>query len=220
MKTEDLIVELARSAGRVRPLPTPSVRLARWAAATAPLMVLAVIIVGPRADVVTAMSQPVFLGMAMVTIATALLAAASALVLSIPGLERSAWQRALPLLAGGAWTCALAYLLALEGAAIERLLQWPVHVACLLEIAGLSVLPGWALFAMLRAAAPLRWAWTGALATLAAVAFAAAATQFICPLDDEAHQLVGHVLPVALLSLLGAIAGQRLLLLSPYHSNG
>jgi hypothetical protein len=174
-------------------------------------MALAVIVIGPRTNVLFASSQPVFLGIAVITVCTALLSAASALVLSIPGAERSPWQRVLPLIACSAWTVALLYLLAGEGAAIRRLLQWPVHLACLVEIAGLSVVPGWALFAMLRRAAPLQRAWSGALATLAALSIAAAATQFICPLDDPAHQLVGHVLPVIVLSMFGAIAGQRYL---------
>jgi hypothetical protein len=211
MRTDELIVELARSAGPVRRLPSPSIRLAQWTAVTVPLMALAVIAIGPRADVVSAMSSPAFLGMALVTISTALLSAATAFVLSIPGAERSVWQRMLPLLAGAAWMGALAYLLTIEGAAIPRLLEWPVHVTCLIEIAGLSVIPGWALFAMLRRAAPLQRGWSGALAALAAAAIAAAATQFICSVDDPAHQLVGHVLPVAVLSILGAIVGRRLL---------
>ena len=62
---------------------------------------------------------------------------------------------------------------------------------------------------MLRRAAPLRQAWTGALATLAAAALGAAATQVLCPIDDPAHQLVGHVLPVILLAIAGTIAGRR-----------
>lgn len=211
MKTDELIVELVRSAGPVRPLPSPSIRLARWTAATVPLMALAVIVIGPRVDVVAAMSQPAFLGIAVATIGTAILAATSAFVLGIPGAERSVWQRALPLLAGSVWALGLAYLLTTEGAAVRRLLQWPFHTACLIEIAGLSVVPGWALFAMLRRAAPLQRAWSGAFAMLAAVAMAAAATQVICPVDDPAHQLVGHLLPVAVLSMLGVIAGQRYL---------
>ena len=52
-------------------------------------------------------------------------------------------------------------------------------------------------------------AWSAALATLASVALGAAATQFLCPIDDPAHQLVGHVLPVAFLSVWGAIVGGR-----------
>lgn len=211
MRTDELIVELARSAGPVRPLPSPSIRLARWTAITTPLIALAVVVIGPRADVVTAMSQPAFLAIALATIGTALLSAASALVLAIPGAERSPWQRVAPLIAGSAWVLALVYLLTVEAAAIARVLRWPFHWACLIEIVGLGLMPGWALFAMLRRAAPLQRAWSGALATLAAVAISAAATQFICPVDDPAHQFVGHLLPVVVLSMLGAIAGQRFL---------
>jgi hypothetical protein len=67
------------------------------------------------------------------------------------------------------------------------------------------------MFAMLRRAAPLRRTWSAALATLAAVALGAAATQFLCPIDDPAHLLVGHLLPVASLAIGGAIAGRRAL---------
>jgi hypothetical protein len=211
MRTDELIVELARSAGPVRPLPSPSIRLARWTVATAPLMALAVIVIGPRADVMAAMSDPAFVGIAGVTILTALLSAASTLVLGIPGAERSMWQRVLPLLAGGLWALALVYLLTIEGSALRRLQQWPFHWLCLIEIVGLSVGPAWALMMMLRRAAPLRKAWAGALAILAAVALGAAATQFLCPLDDPAHQLVGHAFPVAVLALLGALVGTRYL---------
>jgi hypothetical protein len=209
VRTDELIVELARAAGPVRPLPTPSLRLARWTAATVPLMVLGVLLIGPRADVVTAISQPAFLGIAFTTLSTGLLAAACALVLSVPGAERSLLHRVLPLVAGALWMVSLVVLLTTEGEPIRRLVEWPLHWACIIQIAGLSVVPGWVLFGMVRRAAPLRRAWSGALATLAAVAIGAAATQFICPLDDPAHQLVGHVLPVAMLSVLGALAGHR-----------
>ena len=211
MRTDELIVELARSAGPVRPLPSPAIRLARWTAVTAPLMALAVIVIGPRADVVTAIAQPAFLGIGVATIGTALLSAASALVLGVPGAERWVWQRVLPLTAGVVWALALVYLLMIEGAALRRLQQWPFHWLCLIEIVGLSIGPSWALVVMLRRAAPVRRAWAGALATLAAVAVGAAATQFLCPLDDPAHQLVGHAFPVAVLALLGALVGRRYL---------
>ncbi len=211
MRTDELIVELARSAGPVRRLAKPSIRFARWTAASVPLIVLGVIVIGPREDVVTAVSQPSFLAIAAATIATSLLAAASALVLAIPGAERSSLQRMAPLIAGSAWAIGLAYLLASEGAAARRLLAWPFHWLCLIEIVAFALIPGLALLAMLRRAAPLQRAWSGALAALAAIASGAAATQFLCPLDDSAHQLIGHVLPVAGLSMLGALAGPRFL---------
>ncbi len=209
MRTDELIVELARAAGPVRPLPAPSWRLARWTAATVPLMILGVFLIGPRPDVLTVMPQPAFLAIAFATFSTGLLAAACALVLSVPGAERSVVQRILPLAFGGIWLILLVVLLTTGAEPIRRLLEWPLHWACVLQIVGLSAVPGWALFTMVGSAAPLRRAWSGALAALGAVAIGAAATQFICPLDDPAHQLAGHALPVAIVSVLGAFAGHR-----------
>ena len=209
MRTDELIVQLARAAGPVRPLPGPSVRLARWTAAAVSMTALGVIVIGPRADVLTAIYQPTFVALAVATLGTALLSAAGAFVLSVPGIERSPLQRAVPLLAGGVWALVLVVLLTTGGDPVQRILALPFHWACVIEIVGLSIVPSWVLFVMLRRAAPLRRAWSAAFATLAAVALAAVATQVICPLDDPAHQLVGHLLPVALLSLSGTIVGRR-----------
>ena len=209
MRTDELIVQLARAAGPVRPLPGPSVRLARWTAAAVSMTALGVIVIGPRADVLTAIYQPTFVALAVATLGTALLSAAGAFVLSVPGIERSPLQRAVPLLAGGVWALVLVVLLTTGGNPVQRILALPFHWACVIEIVGLSIVPSWVLFVMLRRAAPLRRAWSAAFATLAAVALAAVATQVICPLDDPAHQLVGHLLPVALLSLSGTIVGRR-----------
>ena len=68
MRTDELIVQLARAAGPVRPLPGPSVRLARWTAAAVPMTALGVIVIGPRADVLTAIHQPTFVGLAAATL--------------------------------------------------------------------------------------------------------------------------------------------------------
>ena len=209
MRTDELIVQLARAAGPVRPLPAPSVRLAGWTAVAVPVTALGVTLIGPRVDIWTAIYQPAFVAIALATLGTALLSAAGAFVLSVPGVERSPLQRAVPLVAGGAWALGLVVLVTTGGDPVQRVLALPFHVACLIEIVGLSIVPGWALFAMLRRAAPLRRGWSAALATLAAVALAAVATQVICPVDDPAHQLVGHVLPVAFLSVWGAIVGRR-----------
>jgi len=211
VRTDELIVALARAAHPVRPLPRPSLRLARWTAAIVPVTALAAVVIGLRADVSSAITEPAFIGIAVATLATALISAASVLVLSIPGAERSIVQRAVPLSMCGLWALALGVLLARGGDPLQRLLVWPLHWLCVIEITALGIVPALALFTMLRRAAPLRRYWSAALATLASVAIGAAATQFICPLDDPAHQLVGHVVPVAVLSVLGALAGSRYL---------
>jgi len=211
VKTEELIVALARDGHPVRPLARPSLRLARWAAVMIPITAVAAIGIGLRPDVSAAITQPAFIGIFALTIATALISAASALVLSIPGAERSIVQRTLPLLTGGLWALALVVLLTGGGNPVPRLVAWPLHWLCVIEITALGIVPALALFIMLRRAAPLRRYWSGALAVLAAVAIGAATTQLICPIDDPAHQLVGHFLPVVVLSMLGALSGRRYL---------
>ena len=209
MRTEELIVQLASTAGAVRPLPRPSVRLAHWTAGVIPLIALGVMVIGPREDVWTAFREPAFMVLVLVTLATALLAAASAFVLSVPGAERASVSRTTALVAGSVWAFVVMVRLMEGGDPARRLLVLPIHSLCVIEIAGLGFVPGWALFAMLRRAVPLRQAWSGALATLAAAALGAVATQVLCPIDDPAHHLVGHVLPVILLAAAGTVAGRR-----------
>jgi len=81
VKTDELIVQLAGAGVPVRPLAGPWVRLARWTAASLPMTALGVIVIGPRADVLTAIGQPAFAGLAMATLATAWLSASGAFVL-------------------------------------------------------------------------------------------------------------------------------------------
>lgn len=206
MKIDDLIVQLAQDAGPVVPPPAPSARLGRWAGRALLVTAVTVLVIGARADAMALLRQPAFLGLGAATLLTALLSAACALVLSIPGAERSPMQRALPFAAASAWIGLLAVLVGAGGNAVSRLLALPIHPLCIIEIAGLGLIPGWTLFEMLRRAAPLQRTWTAALATLAAVSMGAVGTQLLCPIDDPAHHLVGHVIPVAIFTVIGAVA--------------
>lgn len=54
MRTDELIVQLARAASPIRPLPPPGVRAMRWVAAALFVMAVAIVLVGPRADLAAA----------------------------------------------------------------------------------------------------------------------------------------------------------------------
>jgi hypothetical protein len=95
------------------------------------------------------------------------------------------------------------------GAPVGRVLALPVHAGCVIQIAVVAIIPAWALFSMLHRGAPLRVMWTAALAALAAAATGAAATQIICPIDDPAHHLVGHFVPMALIAIFIAAGTRR-----------
>lgn len=209
MKTDDLIVDLARQATPVTPLASPAVRLGRWGAGMVVFAGAAVSALGPRQDLFDALRQPVYAARLMTTLSTAILAAAAAFVLSVPGAERSRVQRVLPWVALGGWAVLLAALLVSGGDPVARVLAFPVNWPCGYKILGFSLISGTALFVALRRAAPLERLWTASVAALAATAFGAVATQFVCPVDDPAHQLVGHVLPVIVLAAIGTAIGVR-----------
>jgi hypothetical protein len=218
VKTEDLIIRLAQSAAPVQPLAPPMQRFTRWALGATAATALGVILFGARSDAWALTRDASFVTIAGATLATAFLSAAAAFVLSIPGVERTPVQRWIPLLALGAWTGILA-LSILSGGRVGRTDPRVIHVACIVQIITIALVPIWMVFAMLRRALPLERGWSSGLATLAAVALAAGGTQFICPIDDPLHLLVGHAGPVAVLALLGAFFGVRALAAPPQRVN-
>jgi hypothetical protein len=208
VKVEDLIVDLARSLERVEPLPRPAVRTVRWAAVSLAIAAVGVIAIGPRDDIATVVRQPVFAALAALTLVTAISSVAMAFVLGIPGAERR-WQRVLPLSAAIGWAGLLFASLVAGGAPVARVLALPVHVGCILQIAALSVLPAVAVFDMLRRAAPLQVAWSAGFAALGALSIGAVGTQILCPLDDPAHHLVGHFIPMIIMAAGVVLAARR-----------
>ena len=81
---------------------------------------------------------------------------------------------------------------------------------CAIRVAAIGLVPAVVLVAMVRRAAPLRLEWTGALALAGAAAVGSLAIQFICPVDDAGHALLGHLGPVLALAAAGAAAASSL----------
>jgi hypothetical protein len=211
VKTDLLIVELARDLRPVRPLSSPSLRLLRWLAAVLAVAALGIWLLGPRADLASVIGTAVYDARFVLTLAAGLFAGAAAFMLSVPAAEHYRAQRIVPFVLAIAWTLLLGYLLIGGGRGVERLLAFPVNWPCSYKILAFSVIFGTALLIGLRRAAPLEPTWTAALAALSSTALAAAATQLICPIDDAAHQIVGHLVPVIVLALLGTVIGFRTL---------
>jgi len=204
VKTDELIVQLARSATPVTPLPRPSIRLATWTALAMAVAGLCVFLIGPRADVASAFQRDTFLISLAALLVTSVAGAATAFISSVPGAERSRLQRAVPVIAAIVWPSVWLGVLARSGPSGGRV----VHVACVLEITALAIVAGAVLFVMLRRAAPLQVIWTSVVAAMASVTIAAAATQIICPIDDPAHQIVAHVLTAVVVGAAGVRIGK------------
>ena len=209
VNTEDLIVSLARSATPVRVVRPARVRLAQWTAAAFALAAAVVVAVGPRGDFSVALGQPRYFLVAAAILATAILSAAAALVLSIPGREWSPAQRFVPVTLAGMWAALLTVWLQHGGDAWARIAALPIHVLCVLIIAVLAGVSGTMLTRMLARAAPLRAEWTTALGWIAAASTGALAAQITCPIDDAAHHLTGHFAPFVLVAFAGSVLTWR-----------
>jgi hypothetical protein len=205
-----VIAALVRDGAPVTPLPSPWTRLGLWTVKAVSAAAVVTLLFGVRADIGAHLHDVRFIVLALVTIALAVSAAAGAFVLSVPGADRWRAARWLPPIAATAWAALLWTRLDAMGQPIARLVATRPHPACVLLILSISALPGFWLFHMLRRAAPIDKPWTGALAALASLTVGALGTQFICPIDNPAHQLLWHVAPVAVLTSVGLWLGARL----------
>lgn len=210
MRTDELIVQLARSATPITPLPSPGVRAGRWLAAAALVMTVAMVTLGPRDDLGSAFSQPIFVGSIAALLLTLANGAFVAFALSVPGVGPSPALRVLPLMTAAGWSAM--WMVAWSTAAVSvGPTTAAVHAACVIRIAGCALAVGWLLFIMIARAAPLRPLRTAAVASLASVATGATVAQILCPIDDPRHQLIGHVVVALAVAGAGVWIGRRVL---------
>lgn len=210
MKTEELIVQLARSARPMTPLPHSGIRSARWVTVAGLVILAGSLIAGPREDIVSMLGQPRFLGSLAALAVTLAGGAFAAFALSVPGASRSPRQRALPVLSAAAWSAIWLVASVLAGTPAGQRTA-AVHPACAVQVTASALIAGSILFVMVARAAPLRRFWTATVVSLAAVATGAALAQIACPLDDPHHQLIGHVAIALALAAGGVIVGRRAL---------
>lgn len=211
MRTDELIRQLATDVTPVRPLAPLPLRLLGWATVAAVSFGVVLLLMGVRRELGDALDRADFAFEAALLILTAISAAVGALVVSVPGAERSVVVRWLPLGAGLAclvWAAGELAFASATGAPTGRLtFAWN----CIYKTASIAVVPSVAMFALLRRAAPLHGAWAGLLALLATAAVGVLGANIICPIDRPLHMLLWHVAPLMAFGGLGAALGTWLL---------
>src|SRR5215469_11313454 len=88
MDTEQLIARLAEVVEPVRPLPRPWIRTAAWLLLVIPYVALVVLVVSPRADLVSKASEWRYAIEQLAALATGITAATAAFATIIPGYDR------------------------------------------------------------------------------------------------------------------------------------
>lgn len=211
MLTEDLIRQLVSDGQPIRRLRPVAIRALGWLVLALASLGGVMLMMGVRRDLGDAVDGFDFAVEAALLIVTALSAAVGALVVSIPGAERTKLVRWVPIVAAAAtvlWAVGEVVFASSIGAPMGRLtFAW--H--CVYKTASVAAVPSLALFVMVRHAAPLRAAWAGALAILATAAVGVLGANIICPNDRPIHMLLWHAAPLMLFAGLGAALGTWLL---------
>jgi hypothetical protein len=211
VQTDELIRKLVADARPVRRLSPWSLRAALWLLVALVSAAIVVLWFGARRDLASVVSTPAFAFEELMLLAITVTAAAGALLLSVPGEERSALVRWLPVTAAVAvlfWVGGELVFAAATGGATGRFgPAW--H--CVGRTISVGLVPGVVLLLMVRGAAPLRAAWAGLLALLATSAVGVLGTNIICPNDRPLHVLLWHVLPMTVIAAAGGALGGWLL---------
>ena len=209
--TPQLIDALVERATPVRRLRAPLVRAGQWLGFAAIVLALLATVHGVRTDLLGHLQQPVFLLTLASALATGILAAIAAFIISLP--DRSQWWIWLPVPALAAWLSSIGYGCLTDWVSMDpegvRLGETArCFATLLLTSAPLSL----AMLVMLRYAVILRSkavVLMGALAVAAMTSFALALNH---DLDATVMILVWNLGIAALITGTGGLLGRRLFL--------
>jgi hypothetical protein len=209
-KTPDLIDALVECATPVRRLRPPLVRGALWLALAAFILALLAIGHGVRADLAERLHQPVFAVSIAAALATGVLAAAAAFMISLP--DRSQWWLALPAPAVAVWVGTIGYGCLTDWVVIgPDGVRFGETLRCFATLVLTSVPLAIVLAVMLRYAALLRPGAVTLAGALAVAAITSSAVSLFHDLDATIMILIWNLGTAALITGLGSLFGRRLL---------
>ena len=191
MKTDDLIVGLARDARPVQRLRPPWRRAIAWVAATTVYLTGVALFMGPPGRVLAAFGDLRFLLEQLAAGLLGLTAGAAALATVVPGYGRRVLIA--PIAAALVWIAAVATggaqdLLRYGASGIPLHADWP----CVVAIVMTGAVPAVALVRMLRRGAPLAPRMTLVLAGLSTAALANVIACLVRPHDTSITVLLWH----------------------------
>lgn len=208
--TEGFIRRLAGDMEPVRPLPRPWVRTAAWLALGVPYIALVVVVMSPRADLPSKMSDLRFVIEQVAALATGIAAAVASFATVVPGYSRKLLL--MPLLPLAVWLGTLGQGCLQDWIRLgSRGLSLQPDWLCLPNIVLIGAVPAIAMAVMLRRGAPLTPYLTTALGGLAAAGLGNFGLRFVHPQDGDVMVLVWQFGAVFVLSALAACAGPYLL---------
>jgi len=210
MKTDELIAALAADTeAKSRPIASTV-----WIAAGGGAVVAALIFyydIGFRPDLSAAIETPRFLFKYVLTLSLLVSAMGLVLHLARPGAVPTAWLMALAVPPALLVLATIVELLVVPASDWSQRLVGSNAFVCLVLIPSLSAIPLIALIFALRQGAPTHPVLAGAAAGLAAAGIGATLYATHCQDDSPLFLLTWYAIAIAIVTLAGAILGQRFL---------
>ena len=210
METDKFIESLAAAVRPVRPLASPWTRMVLWILVGLPYVALVVIVISPRADLLTKLTEARFLIEQGAALVTGIAAAIAAFASTIPGYDRKILLLPLPPLA--VWLGSLGegclktvWQFGLTGLSLQP--DW----FCLPAIMLVGAMPAVAMVIMLRQGAPLFPYLSAGFGALAAAGLGNFGLRLFHPQDASVMVLLWQFGSVFILTVLGGCAGRALL---------
>jgi hypothetical protein len=209
-ETQKLIDELVAGASPVRRLRPPLVRALSWLALAGAILVLLAIGHGVRSDLAEHLRQPIFLVSIAAALATGVLAAIAAFMVSLP--DRSQGWLLLPAPTLALWVSTIGYGCLTDWVAIgPGGVQLGETLRCFATLVLTSVPLAIALTVMLRHAALLRPVTATLAGALAVAAITSSALALMHDIDATAMILMWNLGTAAAIVALGGLVGSRLI---------
>ncbi|HEV8553706.1 MAG TPA: DUF1109 domain-containing protein [Casimicrobiaceae bacterium] len=212
--TPDLIEALAANATPVRRLRPPLARATFWLSLAVVILVLLAVAHGARPDLAQRLQQPTFVISIAASLATGILAAVAAFLVSLP--DRSRGWLLLPLPALVVWISTIGYGCLTNWVDVDPSgLRLGEAARCFATLVLTSVPLSLLMFVMLRHAAPLRPTPVTVTGSLAVAAITASALSLFHEFDATIMILMWNFGSAALLVGLGALLGWKMVAWNP-----
>jgi len=207
MSDRDFIKNLTRDLEPRAPLASPRVPFLGWLLGTSMFLAVALFLHKLRVDVIQIVERVSFNLEYLASFTVALLAAAGALQLRVPGAKA-------PLKALGFAVCLWLGSIVFHSYSIHPgplSFEWRAALDCGAWIMAWGLPPGIALWFFVKKGATTEPRLALGLVAVAYAAMAAGFLTFGCGNDELMHLLLGHTMPVIPLVVAGWLAGRRLL---------
>lgn len=215
MQTDDLIAQLAKQVETpVKRIGSPLSRFIRFVIVSflilGSVFIVSDVIFGLgiiRQDIKDVITTPLFILELILGTLTALAAAWSAFVLSIPDGKYNKYVKIIPIIL---FLVLLVVVLSTKTTDTESILVECMHMSyiCAVEIIAFAAIPGIILFLMVRKAATVSQNWLGFMGILSTTSIGYVCQRFIEANDDLYHLLIWHIIPVFICSLVGIMVGK------------